>query len=105
MERLFDALRDMRQRMGRASETTFYVGRRHVKMLHYGTFLYEDAEKWVQVYRAAVQKLCAMPVSHYLDRPQRILELQDAVEWGRLHAIGEPFYFKKGYRRVKLVLP
>jgi hypothetical protein len=105
MDRLFGAFQEMQRRLSRASETMFYIGRRHVKLFHYGEAHYLDAVKWVDVYRNSVRKLTALPVSMYLDRPERFLELKDALEWGRLHAIGEPWYYKIGYRRAKIVLP
>jgi hypothetical protein len=105
MERLFFALPEMRQRMQRNSETAFYIGQRHVKLLLAGEFRYEDAEKWVEVYRNAIRRLKVLPVSDYLDRPQCFLELTDAIQWGHEHAIGKPWYYKKGYQAVRIVLP
>lgn len=105
MDRLFEAFQEMHRRLSRASETMFYIGRRQVKLFHYGESHYENALKWVDVYRNAIRKLKEMPVSMYLDRPERFLELKDGIEWGRAHAIGEPWYYKIGYRRAKIVLP
>lgn len=105
MDRLFFAFQEMQRRLSRASETMFFIGRRHVKLFHYGESHYQDAAKWIDVYRNAIGRLKALPVSMYLDCPQRFLELKDGLEWGRLHAIGEPWYYKIGYRRAKIVIP
>ncbi|MBI3892281.1 MAG: hypothetical protein HY303_12230 [Candidatus Wallbacteria bacterium] len=104
MTRLFTLVKTMRQRLSIASETSFFMGQRHLKVFHYHSELYVLAEKWLNVYAAAVRKLLTLSVSEYLCAPERLLELKEAVEWGKLHAIAEPWYYKKGYRKLRAVL-
>lgn len=103
--KLFAVIRQMRQHLTVTGETAFYIGRRQVKLMTYPSHLYLLAEKWVASYRQAVKRLKAMPIADYLDRPERFVELQDAIRWGQARAIGEPWYFKKGYRHVRIVVP
>lgn len=104
LAKLMALIKSMNQRLGAASETVFYLGQRHLKVFQYNHSLYDTAEKWVNVYGAAVRRALKLPVADFLCAPERLLELKEAVEWGKLHAIAEPFYFKKGYKRIRPVL-
>ncbi len=102
---LFAVISLMRRRLSISEETAFYIGRRHMKVMTYHSSLYDLALEWVRGYRLAVARLLELPVSRIGNQPHRLVQLREAVAWGRQHAIAEPWYFKQGYRRMRIVLP